>query len=973
MDRQGRNGAASRGTLLRTLVPAVFVVMSAMPAVAQVTALSSIRGTVSDATGGALPGVTVTLTSPALQVADMVATTQADGMYRFGELPAGIYKLKFELSGFSTFVREDLRLTVGFEARVDVPLTIGTVQESVTVSGESPVVDLAKTTTAADLSKDQIAMLPVGRGFQQLYAMTPGVNATGAPDVGDSQMNNRQSLMSFGVQMASKIEIEGINIATDTGDGGTGVYMSSFSIEEAQIKTSGNTAEVSTPGISMTTVLKSGSNSLHGTYSAAGQRPGLQSSNLDDRLRAQKVTDTTPLRHYWEVNGDIGGRITKDKLWFYGGASRQERSTGLLGFVSGPGPDGKYLTGDEPLADYINGLKQFTTKVSYQLNTRNKLIAVYQRGTKLQPQQGAGRFRPLEATIDYKNPGWIYKGELQSSLTSRMFLNVVAGYGGLFADYSAPRSPYAKAAKGNPSKMDLNTGLITGAYWNSEHSTEGKYQVDSNLNYLPDRFLGGHHELKFGNTIYWQQYSLGGIAAPQGNYQLVYDAGQPSQIIIDNLPIKPSNRADIYAVYAQDSWRLSNRLTANMGVRWEKQHAYLPKQTYAGSPDFPTVFPAGTFAYQDLTTWVRTVPRLGVAWSLDAKTVVKTSFGLYNVNIGPSFGFAYNRNALSRTTFRWRDTDGNGDYTPGETDLNLNGGADFLSLSGGGTAVPAPNLRQPLTSEATAGFERELAPNVGFRVMYVYRRISDRYSDVELLHPRSVYDIALTRRDPGPDGVLNTADDGQKVTIYDYNAAYRGAAFSLVQRQNATPGRVDHFNSVEVSATKRLTHRWSATGSFWATKNYRWLSINNANPNDDPFPLDQTWFWAGNITATYLLPADVQVGAYLQSKVGILGQRTYQFRATDPDGGPSLTSLSTVTLRLGPYGSVRGAPENVLNLRFSKFVRLGTGRFSVNFEIFNVLNSNADTGLTFASGPTFGYSTGVLPPRVARFGGTYSF
>ena len=257
--------------------------------------------------------------------------------------------------------------------------------------------------------------------------------------------------------------------------------------------------------------------------------------------------------------------------------------------------------------------------------------------------------------------------------------------------------------------------------------------------------------------------------------------------------------------------------------------------------------------------------------------------------------------------------------------------------------------------------------------MYVFRKVSDRYADVELNRPRSAYDIPLTRRDPGPDGVLNNADDGGKVTIYDYNAAYRGAAFSSVQRQNATPGREDHFNSFEVSLNKRLTHRWSATGSFWGTKNYRWLTLHDVNPNNDPFPLDETWFWAGNVTATYLLPWEVQVGAYLQSKVGILGQRTYQFRATDPDGGPPLTSLSTVTLRLEPYGAMRAAPENVLNVRLSKWFVLGKGRASVNFEMFNVLNTNADTGLTFASGPTYGYSTGVLPPRVARIGGTYGF
>jgi hypothetical protein len=168
-------------------------------------------------------------------------------------------------------------------------------------------------------------------------------------------------------------------------------------------------------------------------------------------------------------------------------------------------------------------------------------------------------------------------------------------------------------------------------------------------------------------------------------------------------------------------------------------------------------------------------------------------------------------------------------------------------------------------------------------------------------------------------------------------------------------------------------NRWSATGSFWATKNYRWLTINDVNPNNDPFPLDQTWFWAGNFTASYLLPADIQLSTYLQSKVGIKGQRTYQFRAADPDGGPSLLSLNTVTLRLEEFGSQRGAAENILNLRIGKRIPLGRGRLSADFEIFNVLNSNAPTSITFASGPTFGLTTGVLPPRVARFGATYSF
>ena len=958
-------------TLWRPGLAALLVVASALPVIAQQSALSSIRGVVGDSTGGALPGVTVTITSPALQVGQLVAVTEADGSYRFGELPAGIYRLRFELTGFNSFVREELRLTVGFEARVDAALSVGAIQESVTVSGESPVVDLAKTTTAANLTRDQLDVLPLGRGLQQVFAMTPGVSTTGAPDVGDSQINLRQSITNFGVQGATKIEVEGINISTDDG-ASSGVYFSNFSVEEVQIRTSGNTAEVSVPGISMTTVLKSGSNTFHGMYTGAGQRPRLQSSNLDAALRAQGLTDTTPLRYYWEAAGDLGGRLIRDTLWFYGATSRQERVNGLLGFASSPGADGRYLTADDPLADVDNIHHQYTAKISYQATPRNRVIAVYQKGIKLQPQNGAGRFRPLEATVDYYNPGWAWKGELQSTLSSDMFLNVVAGYGGLFADYSAPRSRFATAAPGSPSRLDRISGLTTGAWWDSEQTHVDRYQVDSSLSYLPDNFLGGRHELKFGNTIYWQQLGRGGLDNPQGNYQLVFDATTPVQIVLRNTPIEPTNRADSVAAYVQDSWRISDRLTANLGLRFEHQIAYLPEQTYAGSAYFPTVFPGGTFARQDLTTWRQAMPRFGLAFNLDNKTVLKTSYGLYGTYIGEGFGIAYNRNAVSTATFRWRDSNTNGDYNPGEANLDLSG-ADFLGVSGGGTAVQAPELRQPLTTEVTAGFERELMPNVGFRAMYVFKRIADRYTDVEFQRPREAYSIPLSRRDPGPDGLINTADDGGKVTIYDYAAAYRGVAFSSVQRQNATSGRSDRFNSIELSLTKRSSHRWSATGSFWATKNRRWLTLNDVNPNSDPFPIDETWFWAGNLTASYLFPWEVHASAYLQSKQGVKGQRTYQFRNPDPDGGPALGSLSSVTLRLEPFGAQMGAAENVLNLRFGKRFPLRGSRLGIDFEIFNVLNSNAPTGIGFQSGPSFGFTTGVLPPRVARFGATYSF
>jgi hypothetical protein len=171
-------------------------------------------------------------------------------------------------------------------------------------------------------------------------------------------------------------------------------------------------------------------------------------------------------------------------------------------------------------------------------------------------------------------------------------------------------------------------------------------------------------------------------------------------------------------------------------------------------------------------------------------------------------------------------------------------------------------------------------------------------------------------------------------------------------------------------------------GSFWATKNHRWLQQYADNPNDEYFPLDETWNWASNISGSYRFPWDVNVGAYLQSKIGVLGQRTNIFRATDPDGGTPLRQLSTVTLRLEPYGAQQGPAITILNLRATKMFAFHGTRLEVNVEGFNILNSSAPLQIVTASGPTFGWfgstsssagDTGVLTARVARVGMRYRF
>lgn len=953
----------------------------ATPTIASAQSASAvIRGTIVDESNAALPGVTATLTSPALLVGQLTTVTDANGLYRFGELPAGVYHIKFELAGFKTYVREQLQIPLGFEAQVNATLAVGALEESITVSGQSPVVDVSSTATSVNLTQETLTAVPVSRGMHALFAMTPGVTTTGAPDVGDSNMNNRQSVSAYGSQGAITQLVEGINIVTGNG-GSSGVYFTTFSVDEVQIKTSGNDAEVSPAGVAMMVSLKSGSNQFHGTYGASGQHGTLQANNIDDELRAQGVTNTQAVKYYYDVYGDLGGPIVRDKLWFYGALNQQMRVNNPIGFVSGPGPDGRYLTGDEPIADYQNVLTTSTIKGTYQLTKNNKIITAWQPSTKYQPQRDGARFVPLESTLDYKNPTQMYKGELQSTLSPRVFFDTVAGYGGLFADYSAMRTEYAKAGHavaGNPSRFDRETGLRTGpsSLGYQEQTPTDRWQWDTSVSYFPDRFLGGHHELKAGTSFYWQHMGRGCLESPYGQYFLTYDrvngvSGQPVEIAINNCPVEPHNYANVFAAYAKDTWRIGNALTLNWGLRWEQQHAFIDEETKGASWQFPTLYPAGSFAAIDVQTWKRLAPRLGFAWNLREGSVLKGTYGIYNAVIGEDYALPYNSLSVVTTTFRWTDPDGNGDYTPGEVNLNTNG-PDFLSVSGGSNQLLNPGMPQQLTTQVTTSFEHEVAQHMGLRVQYVFINDAQKYANTNILRPYSAYNIPLQRRDPGPDGVVNTADDGGMVTIYDFDPAYAGSRFVGNQRQ-ASP-RSDQFHTVEATLTRRSSGNLSLMASGWMTKRHRWLVLIQDNPNTDPFPLDETWSWAANLTGSYRLPWDMQAAAYIQMKEGLRGQRTVTFRAADPDGGPPLRQQSTVTQNMEAFGAQSYAAQNVVNLRWSKRFKLGGGRrLEADFDVFNVLNSNAPTSATFTSGPTFGYVTNLLPPRIARFGVQFMF
>jgi len=960
------------GRRLAYLVAAA-IVLGTSGAWAQSVGTGTIQGRLLDETGAVIPGVSVTISSPALQLPQVTQVTSGDGTYRFLDLPIGLYRIRYELPGFQSIIREDVRLTAGFVARIDPVMKLGSVEETLTVSGQSPVVDTSTTAGITNFTKEMLDAVPNTRSMWQVLAMSPGVRITSAPDVGGSQLGTQGSYKNYGTSGQVTPILEGLN--TRQGDGAAGFFYDYAALEEAQVRSVGNDAEVALPGTNWIAIVKSGGNAFHGSYFGGGETEGLQSNNIDDTLQAAGVPkgNGNSLKYFWDAAADLGGRVVQDKLWFYSALRNQRRMTNVLNFSKAPGPDGQYGTADDEAGQWRLDLTNYTGKGTFQASKKVQAIGFFQRNLKHSFAEGASRFRPLENTEDYPFPTRAAKGEIQATLSERVLFDGLFGRQWYDAYHNAQKFP---DFAGNPSRMDRETLINTGPNPLADQRPRSRWQSSSSISYLPEQFLGGRHQFKVGYQIYYEVVGTGYKNKASGNYLLVYDkvgtlSHQPVELDTYNFPIvSPAGKERQFAGYLTDKWAVGH-LTFNLGLRFEQYHAFVGEQT----KEQGTFGGGGTFPAVDVLTWRAIAPRAAVAWDLlgDGKTVAKATYGWFNHVMTEDFAGNYNQNTLVTTRYRWSDPDHNGDYTPGEVNLDLNG-PDFISVTGASNNILNRDLKQPVTHEISTSLERELSEGFSAKALYVYKRQNNLYNAINVLRPYSAYNIPITRRDPGPDGILSTADDGGRVTFYDYDPAFRGANFVGSKFLNRSAGRDDFYHNFEATLQKRMTDKWSILASYAATKNHRWITGVLDNPNQDFFSLDETWDWQFKLSGNYLLPHDIQLAAVYQSVAGTPQQRTYIFRAADPDGGTPLRQLTTVTLPLEPFGAQRTPAQNVANVRLSKRLALRQNqRLELAFDLFNAFNSNSATTVSVASGSTFGAISAIIPPRIARVGATFSF
>ena len=958
--------SGSRCGLVITIV-GLIVFSIAGSAAAQGTA--SIIGQVTDQSGAVLPGVTVTATSPALQVAQVTAVTNEQGEYRLAPLPIGVYQVAFDLTGFRPAQRQDVRLTVGFIARIDLQMGLATVAETVTVSGAAPVVDVTSTTNSTLLTREQLELTPTSRNsLMSILALAPGVRTR--IDVGGDQMLEDPDARVFGQGGEMWTTLEGISIASLDTESGSGVFFDYQTVEETRVETMGASAAAPTRGIQSHTIIKSGGNDFHGGGFLSQTGPKLQGSNLDAALKAQGVEVGNALVKRYDFGGDLGGRLIRNRLWFYGAARKRYNESEAVNAFK---PDGS-------LAHDSVGFTFYTGKVSLQANPSNRLIGFYTQSHK--PEEGESGDEVAYESRKQQDIFQLFgKGEWQGVRGNTLIASLQTGF------KRRDRDVYPDTT--NIRRFDIEREFLSGVNWDGGDVAYSMlyHTVGSVTLYKPDTFHG-NHEFKVGFDHYQYQGHGNWVALEPANYMLFTNDGEPYQFGAINHPIQSRLTPSYLGIYGTDSWTIARRLTLNLGLRYARNDVSIPAQCLEGvAPPSNVAFPDQCFPRVEVPVFNSVAPRLHFAYDLtgDGKTVLKGGWGRFDyIRTNEPDIERLNRNTDAIAIYDWHDLNGNNDYDPGEVNLDPNG-PDFVETVGNELddpaprAVPNPNEKQPKSDEFSLSIERELVSNFAVKVTGIHSRYNNIRREQNNLRPYGVFNIPVTNRDPGPDGEVGTGDDGGLLTYYEYSEDLSGAQFeefSLVTDPNAR----QRFNSIELAAVKRLSNRWQFAASYTRTKKDRPITPNLRvperreqatvvgafNPNDEINRVDKTSDWQGKLSGAYLFPYDVTVGANFDHQSGDSFARQVLL-----EGGVTIPDIVVNAERIG----TRRIPSlNLLTLRVEKSFRFrGAQRVAVKFDVFNALNVNTPTRLQPRSGSRFLRPQEIVPPRVAEFGLSFNF
>ena len=978
----------------------VLALLLGSPALAQTT--GSINGTITDNTGAILPGVRVTATSPAM-MGSQVAVTNEQGQYRFPSVPPGTYVLKFELPGFATVNREGIIVTLGFAATVPIQMALANVAETVTVTGESPVVDVKNTNIQTNITKEMLDNIPNSRDIWTVIGQSPGFMVTSF-DVGGSRAGTQTGYSAFGYSGQVRVQVDGVN--TTEGTGGAGFYYDYGSFQELQLTGDGADASATTPGVQLNAVIKSGGNRFKGDLYYDYENKDFQGRNVDDGLRRLGVGEGQRILLYRDPNVSFGGPIKPDKMWFFTSIRDQRTGVTVDGFpVENPG--GFF---------FETRLTNVTYKLNYQLSQNNRLGHYIQWGRKFQPHRGAGSTAYLDAPFRQDSWSWAANVDWNSVVSDKFFFNTRYSTFG----YDWPNKAYGingEVGTNLRQRMEEDaTGNEAGGD-SQDQNDRKRHQFDFEGTFFKDNFIRGNHALKFGLISEWETQVFTDFGF-KDDVNLLFDSPDgapdfttPFRVTVRNTDRRTANSSWHHGLFLTDQWQLHDRLTANVGVRWDYYSSYFPDEEilpgpyrdffYAGAPLPISVDPFShalaptpfgeTFTIPGVSGIRRhssVAPRVGFAWDLlgTNRTVIKFNWGRFYHNTGTASSGINPAGSLT-ATFDWADRNGDKQFQLGTDSSNTELGR-FRSSSGGTLDVVDPNIKHTYTDSTSLWLEHELVRDIGLRVGYTYKNDGNIAEDVELARLGSLFTREVSVADPGPDGIAGNADDGPDFIIYDIPPGVANPQSQEITR--TVNGIIVVDRAFDITVTRRMRNNWSLMTNFL----YNWDRDRGfvQNPNEERFNDNTVTLWAFKVVGTVRAPWGIVVSPSLRHQAGDpLARNVSATRGVDLVTGQTRNLTVTRTYQAERQGAYRENNITIFDARVEKRFRLrnrlANHEVGLFLDVFNINNSNASQSadstvgrrtVTLSTGEVVNYQrflrpTGVLSPRIVRLGVKYVF
>jgi hypothetical protein len=957
------------------LVSRIFLIGLAVVALPSLAAAqASISGLVQDTSGAVLPGVTVEAASPALIEKTRSVVTDSAGRYSIVDLRPGAYSVTFSLPGFASVKRDGVVLTGTFDAQINADLKVGSLQETVTVSGASPVVDVKNTVREAVLTKEQIEVLPGSRTVKGRAALIPGVvipgGNTGAVAHGSDSQDSHT--MVDGFKSGQHL------VGRGTGQLGVGsvTQTQEAAIEELVYSTDSQGAEYEFSGVRMNLIPKEGGNKLHAEGIAYGSNQHFERNNLGDLQNPPSNFKYAPQLFFYDFNPVVGGPIKENKLWYFASVSGNSANSQILDVFFKPDEPSTpencrdRTAGNLCQADTGAVLNwSETIRVTHQLSSKQKLRYSFDNtrslglrgnyitsGAKASPE--ASWRLPLY-------PAWLGQVKYTAPITSRLLIE--GGYAYQRGDFQVlfqPENPsYAMA------KWDLLRGTIEENHYLSYSNSEKKQEAKAAVAYVT-----GSHSIKVGFTDRW-------ATALQAN---PFNGDMSIRYTLNNAPYlvtvtngKSENLQAIHfdgGAFGQDQWRL-HRFTINLGARWDHFNAGVPAQTNPASYFTPAV---SIGELKDTPNWNDWSTRTGVAWDVfgTGKTAIKAFAGRFVAGHALSRTSQFNPIFQQTDTRAWSDLNGDGrvintDGTPQFAEIGPATNSRFGTLAGIDRLDPDLVRDKNWTYELTG--QHELFPRVSVSAGYYHRRYFDlAYTD----------NLATSAADWSPFTYIGPADPrlvnggNEAITMYNLNPAKVGVKENvLIQAPNNTRTYDGFEESVNFQLPKRGFAMVSLTSGKQHTNDCDQENPNNLRFCDTTTPFRHIFKISGGVPLKYDIMISGNFQIYDAPGAGLFVVPPYfaaNYVVNAANAGRTITggqsSTGSINVNLLEPNQIFQEYYKIADVRFSKVMTIGKMRTTALAEFENLFNIRSINAVTQNYGANWLRPASIQRGLNVRFG-----